>query len=222
MSPTESTKRVTRSSTQSQTLKAHANAKAKQEPMKAKETGKIEKHRAKPKGKARHTAGAASKSKSNPKPEKDHDEEKGEDAPESNPSPTPPNVTTSTITSEQVNKPIVCHTYTPSTPPTSPPLVFTHGAGGTLSAPAVINFCTGFISSSSTPVFAFQGSMNLGARTKAFHACLAHVRGVKGGAQKLLLGGRSMGARAAVMAATEEIAARGEGQGGQKGDEGDE
>ncbi|KAF2128384.1 hypothetical protein P153DRAFT_262877, partial [Dothidotthia symphoricarpi CBS 119687] len=82
----------------------------------------------------------------------------------------------------------------PSTPDSLDTLIFTHGAGGTLSAPAVVNFCAGF--SSSLPVFAFQGSSNLPARVQAFHECISHIR------TWLLIGGRSMGARAAVMAAT--------------------
>jgi predicted alpha/beta-hydrolase family hydrolase len=94
-------------------------------------------------------------------------------------------------------------------------LIFTHGAGGTLSADAVVNFCTGF--SEYLPVLAFQGSMNLKARTKGFHACIEEVHSSQETAQKrkpkernrrkrMLLGGRSMGARAAVIAASEHLA----------------
>ncbi|KAH6843634.1 hypothetical protein B0T12DRAFT_339217, partial [Alternaria alternata] len=97
-------------------------------------------------------------------------------------------------------KPIQCHQYTPSSSTTSPILIFTHGAGGTLSADAVVNFCTGF--SEYLPVLAFQGSMNLKARTKGFHACIEEQVKKK----RMLLGGRSMGARAAVIAASEHIA----------------
>ncbi|KAI4681406.1 uncharacterized protein J4E84_007642 [Alternaria hordeiaustralica] len=130
---------------------------------------------------------------------------------------TPQNYTTVTITHDLVKKPIECHQYTPISSPStpSPTLIFTHGAGGTLSADAVVNFCTGY--SSSLPVLAFQGSMNLKARTKGFHACIDELNSSQSIAQKgakedtagsktLLLGGRSMGARAAVIAATEHLA----------------
>jgi predicted alpha/beta-hydrolase family hydrolase len=114
----------------------------------------------------------------------------------------PTNVSTFSITSALVKNPIQSHKYIPSTPsqPTAS-LIFTHGAGGTLSAPAVVNFCTGF--STTLPVLAFQGSMNLASRVKGFRACIQEKRG-EGNGERLVLGGRSMGARAAVMAATED------------------
>ncbi|KAI4640804.1 hypothetical protein J4E93_008396 [Alternaria ventricosa] len=131
--------------------------------------------------------------------------------------PAPQNRTTLTITHDLVKKPIECHQYTPTSSPStsSPTLIFTHGAGGTLSADAVVNFCTGY--SLSLPVLAFQGSMNLKARTKGFHACIDELKSNQPTAQKgtkentagkktLLLGGRSMGARAAVIAASEHLA----------------
>ncbi|KAH8725960.1 hypothetical protein GQ44DRAFT_826080 [Phaeosphaeriaceae sp. PMI808] len=126
------------------------------------------------------------------------------------------------ITSKEVKNPIQLHLYTPldtpsslgnsvtprKTPPSTATLIFTHGAGGTLSAPAVVDFCTGF--STMHPILAFQGSANLASRVKAFHACIKHVEEsneTQGGAGPerllLLLGGRSMGARAVVMAATQ-------------------
>ncbi|KAF2114986.1 hypothetical protein BDV96DRAFT_494249 [Lophiotrema nucula] len=80
-------------------------------------------------------------------------------------------------------------------------LIFTHGAGGTLSAPAVVNFVRGYAESS--PVLAFQGSMNLAARVKGFLALISNNDGKKG--SMLRFGGRSMGARAAVMAASQII-----------------
>jgi predicted alpha/beta-hydrolase family hydrolase len=86
-------------------------------------------------------------------------------------------------------------------------LIFTHGAGGTLSAPAVVNFCTGF--ATALPVLAFQGSMNLGSRVKGFHACIEYLKEQsKKESGSLVLGGRSMGARAAVMAASEILETR--------------
>lgn len=130
--------------------------------------------------------------------------------------PGPQNLAILTITHDLVKKPIEYHQYTPITSPStpSPTLIFTHGAGGTLSADAVVNFCTGF--SSSLRILAFQGSMNLKARTKGFHACIDELnssqetvrKGIKedtSGSKTLLLGGRSMGARAAVIAASEHL-----------------
>jgi predicted alpha/beta-hydrolase family hydrolase len=130
-------------------------------------------------------------------------------------SPAPQVITTRTIIHELVKKPIQCHQYTPSSSNSSPTLIFTHGAGGTLSADAVVNFCTGF--SKYLPVLAFQGSMNLKARTKGFHACIEEIHSSQKTTQKrkskeqmkrkrMLLGGRSMGARAAVIAASEHLA----------------
>jgi predicted alpha/beta-hydrolase family hydrolase len=119
---------------------------------------------------------------------------------------TPHNVTTLTITHAVMKKPLQCHQYTPKSTPseTSPILIFTHGAGGTLSTDAVVNFCTGF--STSLSILALQGSMNLKVRTKSFHACIDKMRSKDEGSTKsLLLGGRSMGARAAVIAATEYL-----------------
>ena len=90
---------------------------------------------------------------------------------------------------------IHCLRYNPSAIP--PEMIFTHGAGGTLDAPAMVNFAAGFAASKS--LLYFQGSMNLKSRTKMFHAVVQfHESSVKA------LGGRSMGARAAVMAAHED------------------
>lgn len=47
--------------------------------------------------------------------------------------------------------------------------------------------------------------MNLAARVKAFHACIEHLESEEKDKTDLLLGGRSMGARAAVMAASDII-----------------
>ncbi|OAL02439.1 hypothetical protein IQ06DRAFT_116573 [Phaeosphaeriaceae sp. SRC1lsM3a] len=103
------------------------------------------------------------------------------------------------ITSDLIKNPVQCHSY--SGPDTSSTLIFTHGAGGDCSATAVVNFCTGF--STTFPILAFQGSMNLASRVKGFHACIEHLGGDQ---RSLVLGGRSMGARAAVMAASEVLA----------------
>jgi predicted alpha/beta-hydrolase family hydrolase len=76
-----------------------------------------------------------------------------------------------------------------------PSLIFTHGAGGGISAAAVQEFATGF--AATAPVVCFEGNMNLKSRVKMFHAAIENQ------ACDAALGGRSMGARAAVMAALE-------------------
>ncbi|KAL8671552.1 MAG: hypothetical protein Q9168_003937 [Polycauliona sp. 1 TL-2023] len=80
--------------------------------------------------------------------------------------------------------------------PSFPCLIFTHGAGGTLASPAIANFSAGFLLHST--IVCFQGNSNLASRTKMFSAVIAQQRAPAS------LGGRSMGARAAVMAATEK------------------
>ena len=86
-------------------------------------------------------------------------------------------------------------------------LIFTHGAGGTLEADAVVNFTQGFISNNRRPsLLAFQGNINLTSRVKMFSAILeAHEDSLKEELQvsPAHLGGRSMGARAAIKAATD-------------------
>ena len=95
-------------------------------------------------------------------------------------------------------EPIRCHLVAnDSTAFSRPPsLIFTHGAGGTIKADAVVNFANGFAAKSS--LLCFQGTMNLKSRVKMFSTVIE--------AQKSshCLGGRSMGARAAVMAATDQ------------------
>ena len=80
---------------------------------------------------------------------------------------------------------------------TEPQLIFTHGAGGTLDSPAIANFVHGFASHGST-ILCFQGTMNLQSRVKMFEAVTESQHFSK------CIGGRSMGARAAVKAATED------------------
>ncbi|KAI4678958.1 uncharacterized protein J4E88_006246 [Alternaria novae-zelandiae] len=166
---------------------------------------------AKPKAsKGQQAANPKKRSPKDAKPEADAQSDQQSDS-------APQNRTNLTITHDLVKKPIECHQYTPTSSPSTPPptLIFTHGAGGTLSTDAVVNFCTGY--SSSLPVLAFQGSMNLKARTKGFHACIDELKSSQSTARKgakedtagsktLLLGGRSMGARAAVIAASEHLA----------------
>ncbi|KAL9127783.1 MAG: hypothetical protein Q9217_003413 [Psora testacea] len=78
----------------------------------------------------------------------------------------------------------------------TPSLIFTHGAGGTVKADAVRNFAHGF--AKTFPILCFQGPMNLKSRVKIFGAVVEDRKALR------CLGGRSMGARAAIMAATSE------------------
>ncbi|KIW18147.1 hypothetical protein PV08_02435 [Exophiala spinifera] len=86
-----------------------------------------------------------------------------------------------------------------------PPLVFTHGAGGGLTAPALVHFAQGFADTGSN-IVCFKGNMNLKSRTKMFSMVLAYEKqnskSVSG--WKVVFGGRSMGSRAAVLAAQED------------------
>ena len=82
--------------------------------------------------------------------------------------------------------------------PIMPTLIFTHGAGGTLKADAIVNFSNGFALNSKAGIVCFQGNMNLKSRVKMFNTVIDHLASPK------CLGGRSMGARAAVMAATDQ------------------
>ncbi|KAH6866339.1 hypothetical protein BKA58DRAFT_318314 [Alternaria rosae] len=196
----ESKRRVTRSSTRTNTGQAKELPDLLNDSPEAEPKAPKGQRAAKPKRQSQKGA----KSEADAQPVEDSD-------------PIPQSYTTLTIIHDLVKKPIQCHQYTPITSLSTPlpTLFFTHGAGGTLSADAVVNFCSGF--SSSCPVLAFQGSMNLKARTKGFHACIDELNssqetaleGAKeerAGEKTLLLGGRSMGARAAVIAASEHLA----------------
>lgn len=80
-------------------------------------------------------------------------------------------------------------------------LVFTHGAGGNLQSEAIANFTHGFSSHSrQSGILCFQGNMNLKSRIKMFSEVIASNLNVN---TPSCLGGRSMGARAAVMAVSE-------------------
>ena len=86
-------------------------------------------------------------------------------------------------------------------------LIFTHGAGGTLKSDAIANFTHGFVSLTTRPtMLCFQGNMNLKSRVKMFTAII-EFRGSRFKkdieTSPACLGGRSLGARAAVMAAGE-------------------
>ncbi|KAK3677651.1 hypothetical protein LTR78_002501 [Recurvomyces mirabilis] len=79
---------------------------------------------------------------------------------------------------------------------TRPSLIFTHGAGGDISTPATSELASGFAEVAT--IILFNGSMNVKNRVKAFGTVADH-HGFEDA-----LGGRSMGARAACMAAVEE------------------
>jgi predicted alpha/beta-hydrolase family hydrolase len=103
-----------------------------------------------------------------------------------------------TFTVSFEGKDIICQRF-PSTSTSSSALaalVFTHGAGGGISNPATSLFAKGFSSSDDSSVVCFQGTMNLQSRVKSFHTVIEHEK-----AEQAALGGRSMGARAAVLAA---------------------
>ena len=93
-------------------------------------------------------------------------------------------------------KPIKCIKFSKHPEEESPTLIFTHGAGGTIKTDAVTDFALGFAKHASA--LCFQGNMNLNSRVHMFET----VRQDQGIVQ--VLGGRSMGARAAVMAMNTE------------------
>ncbi|KAL8727157.1 MAG: hypothetical protein Q9181_005812 [Wetmoreana brouardii] len=81
-----------------------------------------------------------------------------------------------------------------------PHLIYTHGAGGTLRSDAIANFAEGF-SSSGLSILCFQGNMNLQSRVKMFKAVMEDQKQD----EPTCIGGRSMGARAAIMASPENM-----------------
>ncbi|CZT18390.1 uncharacterized protein RCC_04234 [Ramularia collo-cygni] len=110
------------------------------------------------------------------------------------------NIKTFTIPFKK-DKTISCETreYSPST---SQSLIFTHGAGGGLESAAMRSFAAGF--SRHGRITSFQGNMNLSSRVGMFQTVVSHHQ-EKHENDPLVLGGRSMGARAAVLAALELI-----------------
>ncbi|KAF2724485.1 hypothetical protein K431DRAFT_145202 [Polychaeton citri CBS 116435] len=102
------------------------------------------------------------------------------------------------------DKKIVCERHGNSDPAseTKSKLIFTHGAGGGLANPATRLFAEGY--GALSPVVCMQGTMNLKSRVDTFRTVVAHERGEKASDEARALGGRSMGARAATIAATEE------------------
>ena len=100
-------------------------------------------------------------------------------------------------------KPIRCIAFHPADEVPSkgssspePSLIFTHGAGGTLESDGISHFSAGF--AKRLPILCFQGNLNLKSRVKMFSAVIEDQ------ASPINLGGRSMGARAAVIAITEQ------------------
>lgn len=76
-------------------------------------------------------------------------------------------------------------------------LIFTHGVGGGIESPVMQQFAEGFAALSKLTMF--QGNMNLRSRIKAFKHVIDHTVSEA----PLAIGGRSMGARAAVFTALE-------------------
>ncbi|KAF7191003.1 Testis-expressed protein 30 [Pseudocercospora fuligena] len=141
-----------------------------------------------------------------PKRKKDNAEPKDEASPkqdENNVAPTLKHDPTSTseplktdFTIPHKDKQILCSLYkSHDTKTSTPPLIFTHGAGGGISAPATSSFASGF--SLHAPILCFQGSLNLTQRINFFKTAIDHQETCPA------LGGRSMGARAAVLTALE-------------------
>jgi len=80
--------------------------------------------------------------------------------------------------------------------PPTPSLIFTHGASGTLASDAIANFTAGF--ARRLPILCFHGNLNLQSRTKMFSAVVGNQ------SFSISLGGRSMGARAAISGASDQ------------------
>ena len=91
-------------------------------------------------------------------------------------------------------KSIICQRRGPKSE--NPALIFTHGAGGGLDNPAARLFAEGFAAHAS--IVSFQGTMNLTSRTRSFNTVVDHEKWCSA------LGGRSMGARAAILASQEQ------------------
>lgn len=111
----------------------------------------------------------------------------------------PPSFTSYDVPSK--SKPIPClRSHPTASPPIS--LIFTHGAGGGLSTPAMSNFYHGFASTGAA-IACFQGPMNLKGRAGMFATVLDYEKKQTSDeldVSRLAFGGRSMGARAAVLA----------------------
>lgn len=77
-------------------------------------------------------------------------------------------------------------------------LIFSHGAGGDMSSDAVANFRDGF--APLRTIATFNGNMNLKSRVSMFKTVAATLEDKR---RTTIFGGRSMGARAAILAAGE-------------------
>lgn len=86
--------------------------------------------------------------------------------------------------------------------PSSHSLIFTHGAGGGLESAAMKSFASGF--SRHGRITSFQGNMNLTSRVGMFRTVVSHQQ-EEHDKDAIVLGGRSMGARAAVLATLELV-----------------
>lgn len=100
------------------------------------------------------------------------------------------------------DKHIYCETRQCFSTKSSPSLIFTHGAGGGLESSAMRTFATGF--SRCGRITSFRGNMNLTSRVGMFRTVISHHQ-EEHKESALVLGGRSMGARAAVLTALELI-----------------
>lgn len=100
------------------------------------------------------------------------------------------------------DKQIPCETRSCPSLDTSPSMIFTHGAGGGLESSAMRSFAAGFARCGR--ITSFQGNMNLTSRVNMFRVVADH-HSEKHRHDSLILGGRSMGARAAVLTALELI-----------------
>ncbi|CAK4015462.1 Hypothetical predicted protein [Lecanosticta acicola] len=86
-----------------------------------------------------------------------------------------------------------------------PSLIFTHGAGGGIANAATRDFAVGFARVGMGDVVCYQGTMNLRHRVRGFEAVIENcLEGREGTGKKVAIGGRSMGARAAVLTALGE------------------
>lgn len=101
------------------------------------------------------------------------------------------------------SKPIAISEFCPDDASQASPLIFAHGAGGSMNADGVANFRDGFAAKHN--LIAFQGNMNLKSRVKMFKVVIDYHAQSSKSDDLPILGGRSMGARAAVIAATESF-----------------
>lgn len=93
-------------------------------------------------------------------------------------------------------KPIQCAVHEAEEVDLSKPVIcLSHGAGGTMDSPAMAEWISA--TSQSTSVAAFNGNMNLKSRVKHFRALVEHLQ-AESPERPIILGGRSMGSRAAV------------------------